>query len=305
MLNGFGQKVRDLREGLHITREEFCGDETELSIRQLARIESGQSIPTLAKVEYIAQQLGVTVGSLTDGESMELPKRYKELKYLILRTPTYLDEERLKVREEQFDEIFEEYYDKLPEAEQVTIDIIQSRFEVFNSGNIDFGTDVLQDYFEQAKKKKVYNINDLALIDLYFMCSIASGFTSNLFNVTVYFAFVEKLLKQDKFIQIEELSFLNNIVLVSAEIAVRLQLYDILRMLLSYSHELMMRIQDFQKMPLYNILEWEYALFYSRDERKAKYYYSQALMFATMTGDDHLASKIEEEWIKDLEKHNL
>lgn len=301
MLDDLGQKIREMREEQNITREELCGDEIELSVRQLARIESGQSIPTLAKVEYIAKCLGITVGVLTDGESMELPKRYKELKYLVLRTPTYMDDERVQLREEQFDEIFEEYYDRLPEVEQVTIDIIQSRFEVFNSGNIDFGTGILYEYFEQVKKKKLYHINDLALIDLYLMCSVASEFNSDLFDCDTYINFVERLLKQDKFVQIEDLSFLNSIVLVAAEIAVRLKLYDSLRKLLSYSHCLMMRIQDFQKMSLYNILEWEYALFYLRDKKKAEYYYSQALMFATMTGDGHLASKIEEEWLKDLE----
>lgn len=54
MLKHFGSKVRNLRVTRNITREDFCGDETELSVRQLARIESGQSIPNLTKAHYIA-----------------------------------------------------------------------------------------------------------------------------------------------------------------------------------------------------------------------------------------------------------
>lgn len=97
MLKHFGSKVRNLRVTRNITREDFCGDETELSVRQLARIESGQSIPNLTKAHYIAKQLNVKLDILTGGESLELPKRYKELKYLILRIPTYADAERLKL----------------------------------------------------------------------------------------------------------------------------------------------------------------------------------------------------------------
>ncbi|SFC83969.1 Helix-turn-helix domain-containing protein, partial [Streptococcus gallolyticus] len=87
----FGIKVRALREEKGISREEFCGDETELSVRQLARIESNQSIPSLSKAQFIANQLGVTLGTMTDGDSLELPRRYEELKYLLIRTPTYGD----------------------------------------------------------------------------------------------------------------------------------------------------------------------------------------------------------------------
>lgn len=118
MLENFGEKVKELRIEKNITREELCGGETELSIRQLARIELGQSIPTLSKVMFIAKVLDVSVGFLTDGAELEVPKRYKELKYLILRTPTYMDDHRLKIREQQFDEIFEDYYDQLPEEEK-------------------------------------------------------------------------------------------------------------------------------------------------------------------------------------------
>ncbi len=122
MLEHFGGKVKVLRLEKRISREDLCGDESELSVRQLARIELGQSIPSLSKVIFIAKALNVSVGYLTDGADLELPKRYKELKYLILRTPTYMDDGKLQVREEQFDEIFEDYYDKLPEEEKIIIE---------------------------------------------------------------------------------------------------------------------------------------------------------------------------------------
>ena len=54
-ISDFGVKVRQLRESKGIAREEFCGDETELSVRQLARIETG-SLPTLSKAQFIAKR---------------------------------------------------------------------------------------------------------------------------------------------------------------------------------------------------------------------------------------------------------
>lgn len=53
MMN-FGKHMKELRRTLKMTKEEFCGDEIELSVRQLTRIESGISTPTLEKVVFIA-----------------------------------------------------------------------------------------------------------------------------------------------------------------------------------------------------------------------------------------------------------
>ncbi len=42
-----------------MTRELLCEDETRLTVRQLARIEAGDSIPSLLTLEFIAQQLRI------------------------------------------------------------------------------------------------------------------------------------------------------------------------------------------------------------------------------------------------------
>ena len=52
-----GKKIRELREQRKMTRELLCEDETRLTVRQLARIEAGDSIPSLLTLEFIAQQL--------------------------------------------------------------------------------------------------------------------------------------------------------------------------------------------------------------------------------------------------------
>ena len=42
-----------------MTRELLCEDETRLTVRQLAHIEAGDSIPSLLTLEFIAQQLHI------------------------------------------------------------------------------------------------------------------------------------------------------------------------------------------------------------------------------------------------------
>ena len=42
-----GKKLRRLREEKGLTREVLCNDESELTVRQLVRIEKGESLPSL------------------------------------------------------------------------------------------------------------------------------------------------------------------------------------------------------------------------------------------------------------------
>ncbi|MDS5640145.1 helix-turn-helix domain-containing protein [Streptococcus pneumoniae] len=90
-LREFGEKIKRLRLAKKISRSEFCGDESELSIRQLIRIENGESRPTLTKLKYIAERLEVEDYKLMPSY-IELDKEYLELKYFLMRTPTYEDE---------------------------------------------------------------------------------------------------------------------------------------------------------------------------------------------------------------------
>ncbi|CJY83047.1 transcriptional regulator [Streptococcus pseudopneumoniae] len=52
---------------------------------------------------------------------IELDKEYLELKYFLMRTPTYEDETIAQKKESVFAKIFEEYYDRLPEEERFII----------------------------------------------------------------------------------------------------------------------------------------------------------------------------------------
>ena len=131
----FGQHLKQLRLNKGWTKEQLCGDESKLSIRQLTRLESGISQPTLSTLEYLASCLEVDLATLTGSkkEDVALPADYQRLKYKLIRTTTYGNTKVLSELEHIIDEIFEVYYDDLPEAEQNVMDILQSKIYTYTS----------------------------------------------------------------------------------------------------------------------------------------------------------------------------
>ena len=294
----FGIKVRALREKKGISREEFCGDETELSVRQLARIEKGQSVPTLNKVGYIAKVLGVTIGELTDGKNLELSTRYKELKYLLLLTPTYGDEERLKRQTSYFDEISEKYYEVIPEEERLIIDCLQSKLDVHFSDDVNFGEGILNDYFDQVIRKKNFQINDLVLIDLYFACLASAKSFVGIYSLDLYDKLMECLLDQEN-LSPETSLILNNVLLNNVDLVLRFHRESFMKRIIIKSDTIMTSVHDFQRRPVLSLVEWKYYLQFKKDFLAAQKSYSNAILFANLIGDTYLENKLIEEWNND------
>lgn len=288
MLEHFGGKVKVLRLEKRISREDLCGDESELSVRQLARIELGQSIPSLSKVIFIAKALNVSVGYLTDGADLELPKRYKELKYLILRTPTYMDDGKLQVREEQFDEIFEDYYDKLPEEEKIIIDCLQATLDTLLSENTNFGIDLLQEYFNQIKTKVRFRQNDLILLELYLAYLDIEGMDGQYSDKIFYDSLLDNLSEQFEQFELDELFIVNKIIIDISSLSLKNNRLDNLEKAIEMSQKIMAKIQDWNRMPILKLIEWKYFLIKQKDIIKAEQSFMKACLFAQMTADQYL-----------------
>ncbi|HEP3729460.1 TPA: transcriptional regulator Rgg4/ComR, partial [Streptococcus pyogenes] len=291
MLEHFGGKVKVLRLEKRISREDLCGDESELSVRQLARIELGQSIPSLSKVIFIAKALNVSVGYLTDGADLELPKRYKELKYLILRTPTYMDDGKLQVREEQFDEIFEDYYDKLPEEEKIIIDCLQATLDTLLSENTNFGIDLLQEYFNQIKTKVRFRQNDLILLELYLAYLDIEGMDGQYSDKIFYDSLLDNLSEQFEQFELDELFIVNKIIIDISSLSLKNNRLDNLEKAIEMSQKIMAKIQDWNRMPILKLIEWKYFLIKQKDIIKAEQSFMKACLFAQMTADQYLENK--------------
>lgn len=71
-----GLRIRQEREKQGLSREALCGDEAELTVRQLLRIETGKSLPKLEKLEFLSRVLGVEISTFLGEEKLELPEGY-------------------------------------------------------------------------------------------------------------------------------------------------------------------------------------------------------------------------------------
>ena len=249
-------------------------------------------------MRYIAKVLDVTIGELVDGKNLELPTRYKELKYLLLRTPTYGDEKRLQRQTSYFDEIAERYYEVIPEEERLVIDCLQSKIDVHFSDDVNFGEGILNDYFDQVRRKKKFQINDLILIDLYFACLASAKSFEGIYSLDLYDELMECLLNQEN-LSPETSLILNNVLLNNVDLVLRFHRESFIKRIIIKSDTIMTSIHDFQRRPVLSLVEWKYYLQFKKDFLAAQKSYSNAILFANLIGDTYLKSKLVEEWNND------
>ncbi|HEL9634549.1 TPA: helix-turn-helix domain-containing protein [Streptococcus suis] len=294
---GFGQRVRQLRETASLTREQFCDDELELSVRQLTRIEAGTSKPTFSKIQYIATRLGMGLYELMP-DYVSLPERYSKLKFDVLRTPTYENEELMEKRADMMTEIYDDYYDDLPEEEKIAIDAIQSTIDVFETKTAEFGQDILDDYFEQIHRKKQFSANDLLIIQLYLINLRMEVKQSSDFQH--FLDLVEKLPSQVELVESGDLFILRDVMITSVGLLGQKEEFSYIPTLFEALDKIMQKTQDFQKKPILNLLKWKYELLINKDKDAATALYEEALLFARIIGNVHLIAKLEEDWQIDV-----
>lgn len=291
----FGLRVRQLRKEAHLTRECFCEDELDLSVRQLSRIESGDSKPTFAKMNFIAKRLGVGLYELMP-DYVLLPRRYSKLKFEILRTPTYGDEDLIRKRDEMLTEIYEEYYEQLPEEEQIAIDAFQSSLDVVEEKSNQYGKVILDDYFEQVYRKEEYTVNDLLIIRLYLEHLTVDDSS---FQIDPFLQLVDHLPTQMEVMNRDELFILRDIMLISIGTLGTHKRFDRIPPLFTALDQLMIDTQDFQKKPILNLLRWKYELSINKNQELAQDLYEEAIAFAKIIGCTHLIARLKEDWEKD------
>ena len=292
-----GKRIRMLREMKHLTRETLCDDETEITVRQLARIESGQSSPSLSKVEYIAYKLGCPISHIVDMDHMILPSEYLILKDKLIKFQTYGDDDRIHIKEELFDRVYEHYYDSLPEDEQIAISALQASFHVFVSEDAGFGDALLDEYFEQVKIRKNYSVNDLLLIKLYLVSCLARPTE---YHRELFWELSKKLLRETNSSDLETAYMLKRTVLDSLAVQWMEKSYSTFEPYVKAMNTLMILSQDFQNKPIVDMLDAMCTLFHKQDKEKAIYLYDRAVICAQAFGDQVLEARILGEKEKDI-----
>ncbi|MGT2907936.1 helix-turn-helix domain-containing protein [Streptococcus dentiloxodontae] len=298
MKESFGQRVQRLRKEKNISQQDFCGDESELSIRQLGRIENDASIPNLAKVYFIADQLKVSVATLTDGENYELPIRYKELKHFLLKVRSNGNPIKLKEKEAALTEIYNVFYERLPEDEALIIDCLDYSMKVVKMEDAELATDILQEYFEQVKNRELYSTNDLVIIDLYLVSVQVSKYNDLIFNKVEHDKLFDNLLSQVQSIDVDNLFLVREILLGNLGMLIEWRELDKIKQNLSALEDILVKTQDFQRKPIVDMLYWKYFLLKKRED-KAKHFHQSSIQFASLLNDQFLIQQLEREWEND------
>ena len=286
-----GKRIRTLRTEKGLSREVFCGDEKELTVRQLGRIETGNNLPSLAKLDYIAGVLGIPMSQLIDEGSLIVPKEYLKLKTKLIRQSIHGDEEKVRQREAIFEDIQEHFYDQLPEDEQVAVEVLQAIDDVYVSENAEFGEGLIEEYFNQTLLQTEYSVNDLLILYLYFL-SNAISFKRN-----------DDVLKKvrNNIVTIIDCSdntymhLLQRVLIAILLYQLRNEYYEDISVIFSFLREIMMEIQDSNLKPTVDYLEAKYYLYGEKNKEKALQYYEKAISGAEFFNDINFKNRVIEE----------
>ena len=290
-----GKRIREERERLGLTREQVCDTEEELTVKQLMRIELGRSLPTIVKLQYISDKLGVSLNYLLGETKLDIPEDYYQAKYKLMKSPVYGDSERIKKKLQDIEEIYEKYIDILPEDELLTIDIIERTLNFMTEGEEDAIETIFEDYLTQVLKKEAYSLNDLLLIKYYtFQCQVGD------YDKEIVESFRCKLINQElqgeELVNVELLGALSTI----GGIYVMHHDYRNMKTIVDKMHTVIDKTLQHAYKPAVLIFEAKYYLFYENNRDKAAELYNTATVLAEAFGDQVFIKNLKMEMEKDL-----
>lgn len=290
-----GKRIREERERQGLTREQVCDTEEELTVKQLMRIELGRSLPTIVKLQYISDKLGVSLNYLLGETKLDIPEDYYKAKYKLMKSPVYGDPERIKKKLKDIEELYDNYIDVLPEDELLAIDLIERSLNFMVEEKYSLLESVYEDYLTQALKKESYSLNDLLLISYYaFRCQDYDYDTEKIET------FRNKLINQeiqgDELFNIQLMGALTSI----AGIYVMHHDYKDMKSVIDKLYEIMNSIMQHSYQPGIAMLEAKYYLFHENNRDKATELYYTATVLAEAFGDQVFIKNLKMEMEKDL-----
>ena len=294
-----GKRIREERERQGVTREQVCDTEEELTVKQLMRIELGRSLPTIVKLQYISDKLGVSLNFLLGETKLDIPEDYYHAKYKLMKSPVYGDSERIKKKLQDIEELYEKYIDILPEDELLTIDIIERTLNFMTEGEEDAIETIFEDYLTQVLKKEAYSLNDLLLIKYYtFQCQVGD------YDKEIVESFRCKLINQElqgeELVNVELLGALSTI----GGIYVMHHDYRNMKTIVDKMHTVIDKTLQHAYKPAVLIFEAKYYLFYENNRDKAAELYNTATVLAEAFGDQVFIKNLKMEMEKDLKTIN-
>ena len=259
------------------------------------RIELGRSLPTIVKLQYISDKLGVSLNYLLGETKLDIPEDYYQAKYKLMKSPVYGDLERIKKKLQDIEDLYDNYIDILPEDELFAIDIIERTLNFMVMEEDSLIESVFEDYLTQALKKEAYSLNDLLLISYYALRCQDYDYDKGIID-----KFRRKLIKQE--LQGEELF---NIELMGALTSIagiynRFHDYKDMKSVVDKLYEIMHSCMQHSYQPGIIVFEAKYYLFYENNRDKATELYNTATVLAEAFGDQVFIKNLKMEMEKDL-----
>ena len=286
--DSIGLRIKTERERQQMSREVLCLDGAELTVRQLIRIEKGESLPSLDKLSYIAKRLGKNMSDLLDHDNITIPNEYYDMKNRLIKFPTYRNPERIKSKLALIEEVYEKFFELLPEEELLTLDILENILSFTNWEESPKVEEIYEDLFEQVKRKKKFSTNDLLVIDYYFF----HLYGRKQFDKKLFERIVKRVLNQEIWTDdVYNIVLFNDLMAIAALKIFHNSFSDFLTVV-DKAIAVIEKSQFYSYKPSVFVLKAKYELLHKGNKKKAAENYDKAIMFASVLEDSVLEESI-------------
>ncbi|WP_288562838.1 XRE family transcriptional regulator [uncultured Streptococcus sp.] len=286
--DSIGLRIKTERERQQMSREVLCLDGAELTVRQLIRIEKGESLPSLDRLSYIAKRLGKNMSDLLDHDNITIPDEYYEMKNRLIKFPTYRNPERIKAKLALIEEVYEKFFELLPEEELLTLDILENILSFTNWEESPKVEEIYEDLFEQVKRKKKFSTNDLLVIDYYFF----HLYGRKQFDKKLFERIVKRVLNQEIWTDdVYNIVLFNDLMAIAALKIFHNSFSDFLTVV-DKALVVIEKSQFYSYKPSVFVLKAKYELLHKGNKKKAAENYDKAIMFASVLEDSVLEESI-------------
>ena len=286
--DSIGLRIKTERERQQMSREVLCLDGAELTVRQLIRIEKGESLPSLDRLSYIAKRLGKNMSDLLDHDNITIPDEYYEMKNRLIKFPTYRNPERIKSKLALIEEVYEKFFELLPEEELLTLDILENILSFTNWEESPKVEEIYEDLFEQVKRKKKFSTNDLLVIDYYFF----HLYGRKQFDKKLFERIVKRVLNQEIWTDdVYNIVLFNDLMAIAALKIFHNSFSDFLTVV-DKALVVIEKSQFYSYKPSVFVLKAKYELLHKGNKKKAAENYDKAIMFASVLEDSVLEESI-------------
>ena len=286
--DSIGLRIKTERDRQQMSREVLCLDGAELTVRQLIRIEKGESLPSLDKLSYIAKRLGKNMTDLLDHDNITIPDEYYEMKNRLIKFPTYRNPERIKAKLALIEEVYEKFFELLPEEELLTLDILENILSFTSWEESPKVEEIYEDLFEQVKRKKKFSTNDLLVIDYYFF----HLYGRKQFDKKLFERIVKRVLNQEIWTDdVYNIVLFNDLMAIAALKIFHNSFSDFLTVV-DKALDVIEKSQFYSYKPSVFVLKAKYELLHKGNKKKAAENYDKAIMFASVLEDSVLEESI-------------